>query len=75
MKTSFTSIILVTALAVSLSAQAQDVNVKITENKSYSTLHDGNELIKSHAFKTRRMLSMHRLQKLHALVHRFVLIH
>lgn len=46
MKTSFTSIILVTAVAVSLSAHAQSVGVKITENKSYSTVHDGSELIK-----------------------------
>jgi len=46
MKTSFTSIILATAIAVSFSAQAQKVDVKITKDKSYSTVHDGNELIK-----------------------------
>lgn len=46
MKTSFASIILTTVVAASFSAQAQNGAVKITENKSYSKVHDGNELIK-----------------------------
>ena len=47
MKKSLSSILLVTAIAVSFSAEAvKDVAVKITKNKSYSTVHDGKELIK-----------------------------
>jgi rhodanese-related sulfurtransferase len=46
MKESFASIILATALAVSSSAHAKDVSVKITQDKSYSTVHAGGELIK-----------------------------
>jgi len=46
MKKTFTNIILLTAITVSFGAQAQDTEVKITEAKSYSTVHDGNELIK-----------------------------
>ena len=46
MKESFASIILAAALAVSSSAHAKDVSVKITQDKSYSTVHAGGELIK-----------------------------
>lgn len=46
MKTSLASIILITVMAISFSARAQNIAVNITENKSYSTVHDGNELIK-----------------------------
>lgn len=46
MKTSLASIILITVMAASFSAHAQNVAVKITENKTYSTVHDGGELIK-----------------------------
>ena len=46
MKKSFTSIIIATAVAVSFSVQAQSVEVKITKDKSYSTVHDGDELVK-----------------------------
>jgi len=46
MKESFASIILATAMAVSFSAHAKDVSVKITQDKSYSTVHADGELIK-----------------------------
>ena len=46
MNTSLASIILTAAVAVSFSAQAKDVAVKITKDKSYTTVHDGKELIK-----------------------------
>ncbi len=46
MKKTLASIILVTLVTVSFSARAQNAAVKITENKSYSTVHDGSELIK-----------------------------
>ena len=46
MKKSLTSIVLATAVAVSFSAYAKDVTVKITKDKTYSTVHAGGELIK-----------------------------
>jgi len=47
MKKSLASIILATAVAISFSAYAKDVTVKITKEKSYSTVHDADgELIK-----------------------------
>ena len=46
MKKSLASIILATAIAVSFSAHAKDVSVKITKDKTYSTVHAGGELIK-----------------------------
>ena len=47
MKKSLSSIIIAAAIAVSFNAQAaRDVTVKITKDKSYSTVHDGKELIK-----------------------------
>ncbi len=46
MNKSFASIILATAVAVSFGVQAKEVAVKITKDKSYSTVHDGGELIK-----------------------------
>lgn len=46
MNKSLAGILLATAAAVSFSAQAKDVEVKITRDKSYSTVHDGGELIK-----------------------------
>jgi len=46
MNKSLASIILTAAIAVSFNAQAKDVTVKITKDKSYSTVHDGTELIK-----------------------------
>ncbi|PCJ85302.1 MAG: sulfurtransferase [Thiotrichaceae bacterium] len=47
MKKSLSSIIIAAAIAVSFNAQAaRDVAVKITKDKSYSTVHDGQELIK-----------------------------
>ncbi len=46
MKKSFASIILATAVAVSFSAYAKDISVKITKDKSYSTVHADGELIK-----------------------------
>jgi len=47
MNKSLSSIFLATAIAVSFNAQAaKDVTVKITKDKSYSTVHDGKELIK-----------------------------
>ena len=46
MSNSFTSIILAAAVAVSFNVQAKDVNVKITKDKGYSTVHADGELIK-----------------------------
>ncbi len=46
MKKSLASIVLATAVAVSFSAYAKDVTVKITKDKTYSTVHAGGELIK-----------------------------
>ncbi len=47
MKNLLSSIILATAVAaVSFNLQARDVAVKITEDKSFSTVHDGYDLIK-----------------------------
>jgi len=49
MKKSLTSIIMAAGVAVavmSFNLQARDVAVKITKDKSYSTVHDGKELIK-----------------------------
>jgi len=46
MNKSLASIILTAAIAVSFNSQAKDVTVKITKDKSYSTVHDGTELIK-----------------------------
>jgi rhodanese-related sulfurtransferase len=40
------SIILAAAVTISFNAQAKDVTVKITKDKSYSTVYDGKELIK-----------------------------
>jgi len=41
-----TSIILAATVAVSFNVQAKDVTVKITKDKSYSTVYDGKDLIK-----------------------------
>ena len=46
MKKSFMGIILLAAIAASFSAQAKDVEVQITKDKIYSTVHDGGELVK-----------------------------
>lgn len=46
MNKSLASIILATAVVVSFSAYAKDVSVKITKDKSYSTVHADGELIK-----------------------------
>lgn len=47
MKNSLSSIILALAIvAVSFNAQAREVAVKITKDKSFSTVHDGHKLIK-----------------------------
>jgi len=47
MKKSLSNFLLVAAISVSFSAQAvKNVNVKITKDISYSTVHDGQELIK-----------------------------
>ena len=46
MSNSFTSIILAAAVAVSFSAYAKDVTVKITKDKGYSTVHADGDLIK-----------------------------
>ncbi len=47
MKQSLNSILLVAAIVVSFSAQAgKNIKVKITKDISYSTVHDGKELIK-----------------------------
>jgi len=46
MNKSLASIILTATIAVSFNSQAKDVTVKITKDKSYSTVHDGTELIK-----------------------------
>ena len=46
MKKSFAGIILATAVSVSFSAYAKEVSVKITKDKSYSTVHAEGELIK-----------------------------
>ena len=46
MKKSFAGIILATAVSVSFSAYAKEVSVKITKDKSYSTVHADGELIK-----------------------------
>jgi rhodanese-related sulfurtransferase len=40
------SIILAAAVTISFNVQAKDVTVKITKDKSYSTVYDGKELIK-----------------------------
>ncbi len=46
MRNLLTSIILAAAVAVSFSAYAKDVTVKITKDKGYSTVHADGELIK-----------------------------
>jgi len=46
MNNSLTSLVMVAAIAVSFNLQAKDITVKITKDKSYSTVHDGKELIK-----------------------------
>ena len=46
MNKTFVSILLATTMAVSFSAHAKDVSVKITKDKTYSTVRDGGELIK-----------------------------
>ncbi len=46
MNKSFASLILATAVTVSFNAYAKDVAVKITPDKSYSTVHADGELIK-----------------------------
>ena len=46
MKKSIAGIILATAVTVSFRAYAKDVSVKITKDKSYSTIHANGELIK-----------------------------
>jgi len=47
MKKSLSRLLLTAAIAVSFNAEAvRDVKVKITKDKSYSTVHDGKELIK-----------------------------
>ncbi len=46
MKKNISIILLAAAVAVSFSAQAKDVEVKITKEKSYSTVYEGKELIK-----------------------------
>jgi hypothetical protein len=46
MKKSFINLIIATAIAASFNLQAKDVEVKITKEQSYSTVHDGDELIK-----------------------------
>jgi rhodanese-related sulfurtransferase len=47
MKNTLSTIILAAAVAVmSFNTHARDVTVKITKDKSYSTVHDGHELIK-----------------------------
>ena len=40
------SIVLAASVAVSINAQADDVTVKITRDKIYSTVQDGGELVK-----------------------------
>ncbi len=46
MKKSIINLIIVTAIAASFNLQAKDVEVKITKDISYSTVHDAGELIK-----------------------------
>ena len=46
MNKSFVSIILLVAVAVTSSVQAEEVVVKITKDKTYSTVHDDGELVK-----------------------------
>ncbi len=46
MKNTLTSIILTVAITLSFNVQAREVAVKITKDKSFSTVHDGSELIK-----------------------------
>ena len=46
MKHLLTSIILVAIATLAFNVQAKDVTVKITKDKSYSTVHDSGELIK-----------------------------
>lgn len=46
MKNLINTIILMLAFTVSLNVQAREVTVKITEEKNFSTVHDGRELIK-----------------------------
>jgi len=46
MNKTFVSILLATTMAISFSAHAKDVSVKITKDKTYSTVRDGGELIK-----------------------------
>ena len=46
MKHSLTSIILLAIATLAFNVQAKDVTVKITKDKSYSTVHDSGELIK-----------------------------
>jgi len=46
MNKTFVSILVATTMAVSFSAHAKDVSVKITKDKTYSTVRDGGELIK-----------------------------
>ena len=46
MNKTLASIILVASATLAFNAQAKDVTVKITKDKSYSTVHDNGELIK-----------------------------
>ena len=46
MNKTLASIILVASATLAFNAQAKDVTVKITKDKSYSTVHDSGELIK-----------------------------
>ena len=46
MKKTFAGILFATTMAVSFSAYAKDVTVKITKDKTYSTVYENGELIK-----------------------------
>ncbi len=46
MNNALSSILFIAAVAVSFNVQAKDVSVKITKDKSYSTVYAGDELIK-----------------------------
>lgn len=46
MKLTLTSLVLVASAVLTFSAQAKEVAVKITNDKSYSTVQDGGELVK-----------------------------
>ena len=46
MNRTFVSILLATTMVVAFSAQAKEVAVKITKEKTYSTVKDNGELIK-----------------------------